>query len=171
MEPVLKEQHLVFHENQRGLSFDKLFSPYLVGAKRIIITDPYLRMFHQLRNLMELMETISKLQGPEDEVVVHVVTVEDDTNGDRQTESLQKISDACTGVGIQFSWAYDTSGTKHDRDITTDTGWKIVLGRGLDVFQRFELNDAFSFANRLQQHRQCKEFSVTFVRVDPAACS
>ncbi|WP_324742283.1 BREX system Lon protease-like protein BrxL [Pseudomonas veronii] len=171
MEPVLKEQHLVFHENQRGLSFDKLFSPYLVGAKRIIITDPYLRMFHQLRNLMELMETISKLQGPEDEVVVHVVTVEDDSNGDRQTESLQKIADACAGVGIQFSWAYDTSGTKHDRDITTDMGWKIVLGRGLDVFQRFELNDAFSFANRLQQHRQCKEFSVTFVRVDPAACS
>ena len=171
MKPVLKEQHLVFHENQRGLSFDKLFSPYLVGAKRIIITDPYLRMFHQLRNLMELMETISKLQGPEDEVVVHVVTVEDDSNGDRQTESLQKIADACTGVGIQFSWAYDTSGTKHDRDITTDTGWKIVLGRGLDVFQRFELNDAFSFANRLQQHRQCKEFSVTFVRVGPVACS
>jgi ATP-dependent Lon protease len=171
MEPVLKEQHLVFHENQRGLSFDKLFSPYLVGAKRIIITDPYLRMFHQLRNLMELMETISKLQGPEDEVVVHVVTVEDDSNGDRQTESLQKIADACTGVGIQFSWAYETSGTKHDRDITTDTGWKIVLGRGLDVFQRFELNDAFSFANRLQQHRQCKEFSVTFVRIGPAACS
>lgn len=171
MEPVLKEQHLVFHENQRGLSFDKLFSPYLVGAKRIIITDPYLRMFHQLRNLMELMETISKLQGPEDEVVVHVVTVEDDSNGDRQTESLQKIADACTGVGIQFSWVYDTSGTKHDRDITTDTGWKIVLGRGLDVFQRFELNDAFSFANRLQQHRQCKEFSVTFVRIGPAACS
>lgn len=171
MEPVLKEQHLVFHENQRGLSFDKLFSPYLVGAKRIIITDPYLRMFHQLRNLMELMETISKLQGPEDEVVVHVVTVEDDSNGDRQTESLRKIADACTGVGIQFSWAYDTSGTKHDRDITTDTGWKIVLGRGLDVFQRFELNDAFSFANRLQQHRQCKEFSVTFVRIGPAACS
>ncbi|MQT81364.1 BREX system Lon protease-like protein BrxL [Pseudomonas helleri] len=171
VEPGLKEQHLVFHENQRGLSFDKLFSPYLVGAKRIIITDPYLRMFHQLRNLMELMETISKLQGPEDEVVVHVVTVEDDSNGDRQTESLQKIADACTGVGIQFSWAYDTSGTKHDRDITTDTGWKIVLGRGLDVFQRFELNDAFSFANRLQQHRQCKEFSVTFVRVGPAACS
>ncbi|MDQ0672365.1 BREX system Lon protease-like protein BrxL [Pseudomonas sp. W2I6] len=171
MEPVLKEQHLVFHENQRGLSFDKLFSPYLIGAKRIIITDPYLRMFHQLRNLMELMETISKLQGPEDEVVVHVVTVEDDSNGDRQTESLQKIADACTGVGIQFSWAYDTSGTKHDRDITTDTGWKIVLGRGLDVFQRFELNDAFSFANRLQQHRQCKEFSVTFVRIGPAACS
>ena len=161
----LKEQHLVFQENQRGVSFDRLFGPYLAGAKRIVVTDPYLRMFHQLRNLMELMETISKLHGPEDEVAVHVVTVEDEFNGDRQTENLQKIADACTTVGIQFTWAYDTSGTKHDRDITTDQGWKIVLSRGLDVFQRFELNDAFNFANRLQQQRQCKEFNVTYVRL------
>ena len=161
----LKEQHLVFHENQRGVSFDRLFGPYLAGAKRIIVTDPYLRMFHQLRNLMELMETISKLHGPDDEVAGHVVTVEDEFSGDRQTENLQKIADACGGVGIQFTWAYDTSGTKHDRDITTDHGWKIVLSRGLDVFQRFELNDAFNFANRLQQQRQCKEFNITYVRV------
>lgn len=161
----LKEQHLVFQENQRGVSFDKLFGPYLAGAKRIVVTDPYLRMFHQLRNLMELMETVSKLHGPEDEVAVHVVTVEDEFNGDRQTENLQKIADACATVGIQFTWAYDTSGTKHDRDITTDHGWKMVLSRGLDVFQRFELNDAFNFANRLQQQRQCKEFNVTYVRL------
>ncbi|WP_236238646.1 BREX system Lon protease-like protein BrxL [Pseudomonas rhodesiae] len=168
---VLKEQHLVFQENQRGLSFDKLFGPYLVSAKHIIITDPYLRMFHQLRNLMELLETVSKLQGAGDEVAVHVVTVEDEFNGERQTENLQKIAEACASVGIQFTWAYDTGGARHESDITTDTGWKIALGRGLDVFQRFELNDVFSFANRLQQQRQCKEFSVTFVRVDPTACS
>lgn len=161
----LKEQHLVFQENQRGVSFDILFGPYLAGARRIVVTDPYLRMFHQLRNLMELMETISKVHGPEDEVAVHVITVEDEFNGDRQTENLRKISDACTTVGIHFTWAYDTSGTKHDRDITTDHGWKVVLSRGLDVFQRFELNDTFNFANRLQQQRQCKEFNVTFVRL------
>ena len=160
-----KEQHLVFQENQRGVVFDKLFGPYLAGAKRIIVTDPYLRMFHQQRNLMELLETISRNSKPEDEVAVHVVTVEDEFSGDRQTENFEKMAEACTSVGIQFSWAYDTSGTKHDRDITTDHGWKIVLSRGLDVFQRCELNDAFSFANRMQQHRQCKEFNVTFVRL------
>lgn len=163
--PILKEEHLVFQENQRGVSFDVLFGPYLTGAKRIIITDPYIRMFHQLRNLMDLMETISKVKGPDEEVAVHVITVEDEINGDRQTENLQKIADSCQSVGIQFSWAYDTSGTKHDRDITTDLGWKIVLSRGLDIFQRYELNDAFNFANRLQQHRQSKEFNVTYVRV------
>jgi ATP-dependent Lon protease len=164
-EAVLKEQHLVFQENQRGVSFDALFGPYLAGAKRIIITDPYMRMFYQVRNLMDLMETITKFKGPDEEVAVHAVTVEDEFNGERQSENLQKIADACLSVGIQFTWAYDTSGTKHDRDITTDHGWKIVLSRGLDIFQRFELNDAFNFANRLQQHRQCKEFNVTYVRV------
>ncbi len=166
-EAALKEQHLVFQENQRGVSFDVLFGPYLAGAKRIIVTDPYMRLFHQLRNLMDRMETITKFKGPDEEVAVHAVTVEDEFNGDRQSENLQKIADACQSVGIQFTWAYDTSGTKHDRDITTDHGWKIALSRGLDVFQRFELNDAFNFANRLQQHRQCKEFNVTYVRMQP----
>ncbi|TYC60898.1 BREX system Lon protease-like protein BrxL [Zoogloea oleivorans] len=164
-EPTLKEQHRVFQENQRGVTFDQLFGPYLVGAKRIIVTDPYLRTFYQQRNLMELLETISRFARPEDEVAVHVVTVEDEFNGERQTENFQKMSDACASIGIQFSWAFDTTGTKHDRDITTDHGWKVVLSRGLDVFQRCELNDAFSFANRMQQHRQCKEFNVTFVKL------
>lgn len=162
---ALKEQHLVYQENQRGVSFDKLFGPYLAGATRITVTDPYLRLFHQQRNLMELLETISKHCGADDEVAVHVVTVEDEFNGDRQTENFQKMADACAGIGIQFSWEYDKTGTRHDRDITTNQGWKIVLSRGLDVFQRFELNEAFSFTNRMQRHRQCKEFNVTYVRV------
>jgi ATP-dependent Lon protease len=164
-EPVLKEHHVTFQENQRGVTFDALFGPYLAGATRITVTDPYLRVFHQLRNLMELLETVSKQKGPEDEVSVHVVTVEDEFHSDRQTENLQKIAEACTGIGIQFSWEYDTTGTRHDRDISTDHGWKIVLSRGLDIFQRFELNEAFNFANRLQQHRQCKEFNVTYVKI------
>lgn len=162
---LLKEMHLVFQENQRGVSFDKLFGPYLMGASRVIVTDPYLRMFHQQRNLMDLLETISKQSCPENEVEVHVITVADEFNGDRQTENFQKMAEACCGIGIQFTWEYDTTGTKHDRDITTDHGWKIVLSRGLDVFQRFDLNDVFSFANRMQQHRQCKEFNVTYVKV------
>lgn len=163
--PLLKEQHVVFQENQRGVSFDKLFGAYFAGAARITVTDPYLRTFHQQRNLMELLETVSRCSGPEEEVAVHVVTVEDEFNGERQSENFQKIADACAGIGIRFSWEYDKTGTKHDRDITTDQGWKIALSRGLDIFQRFELNEAFSFSNRMQQHRQCKEFNVTYVKL------
>jgi phage terminase large subunit-like protein len=48
-------------------------------------------MFHQVRNLMDLMETISKFKGPDEEVAVHAVTVEDEFNGDRQSENLKKL--------------------------------------------------------------------------------
>ncbi|NYT66099.1 BREX system Lon protease-like protein BrxL [Alcaligenaceae bacterium] len=161
----LREAHIVFVENQRGVNFDKLFGPYLKEASQITITDPYVRVFHQLRNLMELMETVARNKAGEDEVNVHLITVEDEFRVEQQTENLQKIAESCAGVGIQFTWEYDTTGTRHDRDITTDTGWKILLSRGLDVFQRFEMNDAFSFSNRMQQLRPCKEFNVTFVRV------
>ena len=148
-----------------GSDLDRRGHPYLAGAARITVTDPYLRLFHQQRNLMELLESITKVVQPGDEVAVHVLTVEDEFNGDKQGENFQRMADACATVGIKFSWEYDRTGTKHDRDITTDHGWKIVLSRGLDVFQRCELNDAFSFTARLQQQRPCKEFNVTFVRV------
>lgn len=163
-EPELREQHLTWQENQRGMTFDKLFGPYLKGARQITITDPYIRIYHQLRNLMELMETLAKIKPEEDEVVVHLVTSEDDFKGEQQKEQLQRITDACAAIGIRFTWEFDTGGTIHARHIVTDHGWKILLDRGLDVFQRYEMNDSFEFANRLQQYRQCKAFEVTFIR-------
>ena len=113
---------------------------------------------------MELMESLSKVKAIEDEVVVHLITIQDDFKADQQVENLQKISDACAGVGIRFSWEFDPTETIHARHIVTDHGWKILLDRGLDVFQRFEMNNAFDLANRLQQHRQCKAFEVTFIK-------
>ena len=54
------------------------------GAKKIIITDSYLRTFHQIRNLMELVELIVILKSPEEEVVVDVITSEDDMRPEQQ---------------------------------------------------------------------------------------
>ncbi|SFV62386.1 putative ATP-dependent protease [hydrothermal vent metagenome] len=46
----------------------------------------------------------------------------------------------------------------------TDTGWKISLDRGLDIFQQYAMNDAFSLSNRMQKFRSCKAFEVTYIR-------
>jgi predicted ATP-dependent Lon-type protease len=37
-------------------------------------------------------------------------------------------------------------------------------GRYLDIFQHYEMNDAFAFSNRLQQFRPCKAFEITYLR-------
>lgn len=155
--------HFTFNENQKGVTFDKLFGPYLVGAQKITITDPYIRAFHQVRNVMELIETIAKAKSPADEVEVHLVTCVDGIRPEKQAENLGAIAASCEGVGISFTWEFDETNTIHARHIVTDTGWKIALDRGLDIFQQYELNDAFSFANRLQQFRSVKAFEVIYL--------
>lgn len=164
-EPVLEEKHLTFQENQKGISFDGLFGAYLKGARKITVTDPYIRLFYQIRNFMEFLEAIVKNKAEEDEVAVHLVTVRDEFKGDLQDESFEKIQESARTVGIDFTWAFDESGTIHARHIVTDHGWKISLDRGLDIFQHYEMNEAFAFANRLQQFRSSKAFEVTFIRL------
>jgi ATP-dependent Lon protease len=162
--PVLKETHLTFQENQKGISFDLLLGPYLQGATKITITDPYIRLFFQIRNFMEFLETVVKHKAPDEEVAVHLVTTEDEFKKDSQRENFQKIKESSIAVGINFTWELDGTGTIHARHIVTDHGWKITLDRGLDIFQPYEMNDALTFANRLQQFRPCKMFEVTFIR-------
>ncbi|MFH0785306.1 MAG: BREX system Lon protease-like protein BrxL [Pseudomonadota bacterium] len=160
---VLKEQHLVIEENQKGISFDELFGPYLKGASRLTITDAYLRKFHQLRNLMELLETVTRLKSDDEEVEVHLITVEDEFNGDQQKGYLMSIQENIWSGGIRFSWEFVPDKSIHARHIVTDKGWKILLDRGLDVFLAFDGKDAFSLSSRLQKYRSCRGFEVTFV--------
>ena len=164
-EDVLKEKHVVIQENQKGISFDDLFGPYLRGATKITITDPYIRRFHQARNLMELLETIAKLKPDDEEVEVNLLTVEDEFKGEQQKEFLMQIQESIWGAGIKFSWEYDESNTIHARHIVTDQGWKILLDRGLDIFQHYDMNQAFAINNRVQKYRSCKAFEVTFLPV------
>ncbi len=161
---ALAEGHHVFAENRKGLSYDKLFGPYLDGATRVVVTDPYIRFFYQIRNMMEFVEMLIRRKSPEDQINVHLVTGPDDGNVARQRELLDSITAACTATGVEFSWAFDTSGTAHARDIVADTGWKIVLDRGLDIFQAPVKTDGFTLGDRLQEHRAIKGFYVTYVR-------
>lgn len=114
---------------------------------------------------MEFLETIVRFKEADEEVSVKLLTVEDEFKGEQQKESFTKIQEAAKSVGIDFSWEFDRSNTIHARHIVTDHGWKISLDRGLDIYQHYDMHDAFSFTNRLQQFRPCKAFEVTFIRL------
>jgi ATP-dependent Lon protease len=158
------EGHKEFQENQRGVSFDLLFGPYLLGATEITVTDPYIRRFHQMRNLMELIEEIATNKDPADEVVVKLITSEEGESEElarKQIELLAKVRQGAAVGGVAFDVTFD--GSIHDRSIATDTGWMILLGRGLDIFQ-YVTGDAFDLASRRQEYRQVKAFGITYVR-------
>jgi len=159
------ERHQTYMENQQGVTYDSLFGIYVKGAKEIVITDPYIRLFYQTRNLMEFIETVVKYKPIDSVVEVHLITAEDEYKGEQQNENLQKVQDSCESVGIDFTLEYDKTGSLHARHIITDNGWKISLDRGLDIFQQYDMNDSLAFSNRLQEYRSCKAFEITYLKV------
>ena len=128
------------------------------------VTDPYIRLFYQVRNLMEFIETVVRQKAEDEEVKIHLVTVADELDPEGQKELLQKIEVSCSPVGIEFSYEFVDAKSIHARHIIADNGWKIALDRGLDIFQRYDMSDGLAIANRLQQYRACKGFEITYIR-------
>ena len=98
-----------------------------------------------------------------------LVTVENQDGPEKlqkQLEYLLQIKKSAAVLGIVFDVEFVEPQAIHDRSITTDTGWKILLGRGLDIFQR--LNDSpFDLATKYQKYREVKAFGITYLR-EPA---
>lgn len=152
-----------FQENQRGVSYDTLLLPYLIGATEIELHDPYIRMGHQGRNLVELLAAIAAAKDPADEVSFRLFTVLDD-DPEYQPKQLRMLNDIVQGAaqqGIKVDVAKDPGG--HDRWIRTDGGWRINLGRGLDIFQKSD-GGWFDFGTSRQEFRQVRAFGVTYIR-------
>ena len=72
-------------------------------------------------------------------------------------DTFDELKNELEAVGISFSYYFDAD---HDRNICLDNGWKIVLSRGLDIYEKF---GRFSLGNVRQTNRRCREFSVTFI--------
>lgn len=164
--PEPKSGHLALRENQRGVSYEKLFGAYLEGAHDVEIIDPYVRTFHQCRNVMELLEVVMrhfKFDAPV--INVHLVTAPDEYPDSKQEEYLQRIQDSVAPLGLIFTWKIDRSGTMHARHLKIDDRWDILLDRGLDIWQRFDSNDAFSIEGRMPEMRRVKAFEVTYMKV------
>ncbi len=164
-EVKLKETHLVFQENQTGVSFKSLFGDYIKGATLITITDPYIRLFYQVRNIMEFLELVVELKSVDEEIVVELITGRDDFKDGQQEEQFNEINKEVARSGINFMWKFDETGTIHARHIVTNIGWKISLDRGLDIYQQYDMNNALSLSNRNQKFRKCKAFEVTYLKV------
>jgi ATP-dependent Lon protease len=152
-----------FVENQRGISYETLLMPYLQGATEIELHDPYIRLGHQGRNLVELLAMIAAAKDPADEVTFNLFTVldEDPEYQPRQLRMLNDIVQGAAQQGIKVNVAKDPGG--HDRWIRTDTRWRVNLGRGLDVFQKSD-GGWFDFGTSRQEFRQVRAFGVTYIR-------
>jgi ATP-dependent Lon protease len=152
---------IILRSNQKGVTFEGLFSPYLVGAKRIEVTDPYIKNASQLRNFVEFVALVYKLRDAGDEIQLILNTAKDDDYAGKIGRDLDSLADSLEGTGVLFS--YNMNSGLHDRSIVLDNGWKIVLGRGLDIWQK--TNGQFDIAEKYQEMRMCKDCEITILRV------
>ena len=154
---VLREQSLSFRMGQTGVTYEKLFGPYMEHANEITVEDPYIRASWQIKNFMEFATMLIDTR-PVDDLKLKLITCEEEAKAPELIDKLDEIKDDLSSYGIDFEY---TIKDFHDRCIKTDTGWTITLGRGLDMFEKYS---PYSVANSRQEKRKCKDFKVTFMK-------
>jgi ATP-dependent Lon protease len=147
-------------DNQSGISYDNLFGVYLIGATDIRLTDPYIRYPYQVRNLMEFARLIAEKKDQDTEVKLHLITFNEEQYIDDARKAFEEISDSLEPLGIFFTWEFNP--LIHDRFIDLNNGWKILLGRGLDIFQK--TNGRYDIAEYYQENRFCKDCEITILK-------
>ena len=155
--PLLQEKSMTFRMGQTGVSYEKLFAPYMRDAKVITVEDPYIRASWQIKNFMEFALMLINTR-PVDDLKLNLVTNEEEEKIPDLIDKLDDIKDDLASYGIEFEYKLRDF---HDRCIKTDTGWTITLGRGLDMFEKY---NTYSIASSRQDMRKCKEFMVTFMK-------
>jgi len=162
VEPSLNLQphQSILYDNQTGISYKKLFADYLKGATRISIQDPYIRLPYQFKNLLEFCIMLANNKDPEEEIHLEVVTWNTPEFQAASQASLEDFQESVKDLGIDFTFMLQDV---HDRFIWANNGWKITLGRGLDIFEKTE--GRFNAADLDQTLRRCKACEVTYLRV------
>jgi ATP-dependent Lon protease len=145
-------------EGQTGVSYRRLFGPYLRGARKIALVDPYIRLDYQIHNLLSFIDLLDPELG---NVKLDLITATGSNEEEVELSAkLDEVQESANAKKITFGYRFDR--TKHDRVIETDTGWRITLGRGLDIFYKPEGRFSFGFIDQAQ--RKCKETSIIFSR-------
>lgn len=156
----LKPHQTILKDNQTGISYKKLFGDYLKGAQNITIQDPYIRMPYQFKNLLEFCMMLGNNKALEDEINLEIVSWNDEVYLNDSITYFEELQESVNEIGINLTYKIENH---HDRFIAADNGWKITLGRGLDIFEKIE--GRFNVADMDQTKRKCKSCEMTYLKL------
>lgn len=129
---ALKEQHFTILYGDTGYSYESIIGPYLVGAKSLVIEDPYIRLQHQIQNFVRFCETILKA-GTVKRITL-ITGHDDNTPLAEMAEKLEELKQSLLELDVELEVKLNPN--IHDREIRLDNGWVIKIGRGLDLYQK-----------------------------------
>lgn len=153
-EESIKEQHFTIMYGDTGYSYDSIIGPYLIGAKSVVIEDPYIRLPHQIQNFVRFCETVVKsgtvkyirlVSGYDD--IIQLADI---------SEKLEELKQSLLELDIELEVKLNPN--MHDREISIDNGWVVKIGRGLDFYQK--PNSWFELGSNDLSLRKCLETKV-----------
>src|SRR5690625_3612089 len=105
-----------------------------------------------MKNFMELARLIAGIKQTGEVVKLHLVTHKKEDNMMVSKQHYQDKNDSLSPIDIEFT--KELHENLHHRPISADNGWKILLGRGLDIFQK--AIGWYDVADHCQEVRKCK---------------
>ena len=157
---IRKEKQIIINEDQIGISYNNLFGEYLIGATEITLKDPYIRLRYQIKYLMEFAKLITEKKDHSKKVELHLITNAEIDHIKENEQIFKNMAETLNSHGIELSYKFDNN--IHDRSISVNNGWKILLGRGIDIFKKTEY---FDIAELDQTLRKCKACEITIIYV------
>jgi ATP-dependent Lon protease len=153
-----KEDHYTIFYGDTGHSYQSIFGRYLEGAKSVLIEDPYIRLPHQMQNLVRFSELLVRV-GTAGEINLTTGFDNDSQKAEIQ-EKFEILQESLRQHGIDFKWTF--SPVIHDRAVRLDNGWVIKIGRGFDIYQ--PPDNWFSIGSQDLSQRHCLETTVDIYR-------
>ncbi|NCC31618.1 MAG: hypothetical protein EOM24_06265, partial [Chloroflexia bacterium] len=141
-------------DGEAGVTYEQILGAYLADVTWLRIIDPYIRQAYQVRNLATLLREVTVPSGCR----VELVTMYDENgqysySGEAEVrQRLDELKRKLATRGVTLTYTFDP--TLHDRQIET-ADWRIVLGRGLDIFHPPEPS---------QSQRRAKQCRVIYLR-------
>jgi ATP-dependent Lon protease len=156
---ALQPKTIEIKDNEIGISYYGLFAEYLKGATEIEVIDPYIRQPYQIHNFVEFCTALHKIKPKGDILTITLTTWNDSEYTRNQSDvTFIELAEHLSNYEVDFDYKFDE--TIHDRYIIANNGWKIILGRGFDIFQRVEERYSMERINPLL--RRCRGCSITF---------
>lgn len=156
----LREQHFTIFYGETGYTYERICGPYLKGARKIRVKDPYIRANHQIANFVRFCELVVKVG---DARSIHLETgFDDETQKADAAVKFSAVEASLKEHDVVFAFTFNP--VIHDREIELDTGWVIKIGRGFDIYQKPD--DWFAVGATDLELRPCRETMVDIFRKD-----
>jgi len=150
-------------DGSTGYTYERIFCPYINDAEEIVVEDPYIRKPYQFENFARFCALALRFRTVR-KIVLHTAS-DFGEDIDEVRSRLETLRRDLKSRDIELIYNYEFRG--HDREVRFSNGWRVNIGRGLDIYyppESWASIEASDFSLR-----RCKGTKVEAARVIPAS--